>query len=512
MPSCAPNRQPEQGCVPGLIASVRACAGRRPAAEALRHGTRTLDYGAFWRHAEGFAHALRENGLEPGDRVAIILPNRPEAAIALYAVWLAGGVAVPLNAQARERDFSAWLQHCGARYLVCERGHGDVERALAARASGLRTWALGVDETLPVGTIRLARKDPEPDALACILYTSGTTGAPKGVMLSHANLASNASAVIDYLGLTAQDRLLSVLPCYYAYGASALHTHLVVGASVVFAEPMLFPQQTLEALAASSATGFSGVPSTYALLCDHTDARMLDLSALRYLTQAGGAMPPALTRRVRELLPQAALYVMYGQTEATSRLTWLPPDRLMEKLGSVGIPIAGVEIRIAGDDGRALPAGSEGEVLVRGPNVMQGYWQAPRESALALRDGWLRTRDIGRLDDDGFLWLAGRSDDVIKTGAHRVHPQDIEDVIAEVPGVRESAVVGIGDEMLGQAIAAYVVAEGDMPLLEREIRGHCRKRMAPYKVPRSIHFIDALPRTASGKVRRAALTQAHATP
>ena len=498
--------------MPGLIAHVRERAALQSTAEALRHGDRVLDYGMFWQQVEGFSRALLAQGLSPGERVAIILPNRPEAAVALYATWLAGGVAVPLNAQGRERDFTAWIRHAGARHVVYEHGHADVETALAALSEPVETWPVAAGEALPVAVGHEVPGDPPMDALACIVYTSGTTGAPKGVMLSHGNLASNVAAVIGYLGLTEQDRILTLLPCYYAYGASVLHTHLMVGACVVFAEPMLFPQQTLGALAASRATGFSGVPSTFALLCDHTDSRAFDFSALRYLTQAGGAMPPALTRRVQELLPDAALYVMYGQTEATSRLTWLPPDRLVDKLGSVGVPVDGVDIRIADDNGGILPVGSEGEVLVRGPNVMQGYWQAPEASALALRGGWLRTRDLGKLDADGFLWLAGRSDDVIKTGAHRVHPQDVEDVIAEVPGVQESAVVGIGDEMLGQVIAAYIVAEGDMPQLERDIRGHCRKRMASYKVPRSIHFIDSLPRTASGKVRRAALAQVHATP
>jgi long-chain acyl-CoA synthetase len=236
-----------------------------------------------------------------------------------------------------------------------------------------------------------------------------------------------------------------------------------------------------------------------------------DLSSLRYLTQAGGAMSPSLTRRLRAALPQARLFVMYGQTEATSRLTWLPPERLDEKLGSVGIPVDGVELRIVHEDDSDAATGEDGEVRVRGANVMRGYWNNPEATAAVLQDGWLRTGDVGRLDADGFLWLQGRRSDMIKTGAHRVHPGDIEDAIAELAGVSEVAVVGIDDEVLGQVVKAFVVAPGLPPNSENLVKAHCRERLASYKIPREVEFVTALPRTASGKVRRAALLEPQTT-
>lgn len=508
MRSSSASVQREPAHLTCLVTQVRTRSLQNPHADALIQGNRRLDYATFWRHVEGFACALQDAGLKPGDRVAIILPNRPEAAVAMYGTWLAGGVAVPLNVQAREREFGAWLKHCGARHVVHEAANQDVVCALSGIQPQPVAWPLEPGEPLATAAGRFHGEDPSLGSIASILYTSGTTGAPKGVTLSHGNLASNTAAIISYLGLSSQDRVFSVLPCYYTYGASLLHTHLAVGASIVFADAMYFPQQTLTALANSQATGFSGVPSTFALLCERTETDGLDFSNLRYLTQAGGAMPVALTRRVQVLFPDVPLFVMYGQTEATSRLTWLPPERLDDKAGSVGIPVSGVQLCIADEHGTPLPVGSEGEVLARGPNVMQGYWAAPEATARALRNGWLHTGDLGRLDEDGFLWLAGRRDDVIKTGAHRVHPQDIEDVLTEVPGVVEAAVSGMQDDLLGQYIAAFVVAEG---ATELDIRRHCRTRMAAYKMPRTIHFVTTLPRTASGKVRRAALAQELAT-
>jgi acyl-CoA synthetase (AMP-forming)/AMP-acid ligase II len=254
------------------------------------------------------------------------------------------------------------------------------------------------------------------------------------------------------------------------------------------------------------------VPSTYALLLQHTALGEYDFSSLRYLTQAGGAMSPQLTQRLRAALPHPRLFVMYGQTEATSRISWLPPEKLDEKLGSVGIPVQGLQWKILREDSSPAGVGESGEVWVQGPNVMQGYWDNAAATASVLAEGWLRTGDVGYLDDDGFLFLQGRRSDMIKTGAHRVHPTDVEEVIAEMPGVTEVAVVGVEDEVLGQVIKAFVVASDLPPRAEERIKAHCRARLAPYKIPKHVAFVDALPRTASGKVRRVQLMELQSTP
>lgn len=499
------------GQVESLASKVASMARANPDGLAMVEGGRRVSYRIFMAQASRFANLLRDTGLLCGDRVAIILPNRIEAAVACYGTWLAGGVAVPLNVQARARDFVPWLDHSGARFAVFEQANADVVAALQILESPPHPFPLRDDEPLctePVVGNELddvAWPPPPGDELALILYTSGTTGAPKGVMLSHANLLANAQAVAHYLRLGQDDSVLCVLPFYYAYGASVLHTHLISGATVYLAKNLVFPNLILDALATHRITGFSGVPSTFALLLDHLAGREHDLSALRYLTQAGGAMTANLTARLRAVLPGPQLYLMYGQTEATSRLTWLPPEQLNAKPGSVGIPVEGVEIRIVREDGATAAAGETGDVWVRGPNVMLGYWRNLEATRSTLQNGWLRTGDMGHVDGDGYLYLAGRRSDMIKTGAHRVHPADVEEAIAEIPGVIEAAVVGVDDEVLGQVVKAFVVVERLTGQLSNEIKAHCRARLAPYKIPRHIEFVSSLPRTASGKVQRAQL-------
>ena len=507
--------------VPARVADI---AKRYPQRFAIVGDDRRIRYAAFWEEAQRFANALRARGLRTGQRVAVLLPNRIEAAVACYGCWLAGGIVAPLNVQGRSRDFQAWLRHCDARHIVYEHSHTDAMDAIAAvdasgESAAIQRWPLGAEHPLcppalcPLGASNADDIDIDAvdriaaDDVALILYTSGTTGAPKGVTLTHGNLLANASAVVRYLGLNERDSVLSILAFYYAYGASVLHTHLITGGCVVLAQNLLFPHLLMDTIARERISGFCGVPSTYALLLERVKLGDYDLSSLRYITQAGGAMSPTLTRRMRAALPDARLFVMYGQTEATSRLTWLPPERLDEKISSVGIPIDGVQLRIAREDGSDAVIDEPGEVQVRGANVMRGYWNNPDASAAVMHEGWLRTGDMGHLDADGYLFLAGRRSDMIKTGAHRVHPNDIEDVIVELAGVSEAAVIGIDDDVLGQVIKAFVVAPG-LPLRsENMIKAHCRERLASYKIPREIEFVSALPRTASGKVRRAALLE-----
>jgi acyl-CoA synthetase (AMP-forming)/AMP-acid ligase II len=296
--------------------------------------------------------------------------------------------------------------------------------------------------------------------------------------------------------------VLNLLPFFYSYGSSVLHTHLAVGATLVIENNLIYPQRTLARLSEERVTGFPGVPSTFALLLQAADFTKYDLKALRYLTQAGGAMPPATIQRLRGALPNARLFIMYGQTEATARLTYLLPERLTDKLGSVGIPVPGVELQIRDDEDRSVAPGVVGEVCVRGSNVMQGYFRDQDATESVLRNGWLHTGDLGHLDAEGYLFLQGRRSDMIKSGAHRISPLDIEDVIATLPEVAEVAVVGVPDDVLGEAIKAVVTLKPGASLDALRVQRHCSEQLPRYKVPRIVQFATSLPRTSSGKVMR----------
>ncbi|WP_417473652.1 class I adenylate-forming enzyme family protein [Luteimonas mephitis] len=495
-----------------LAQRLLATAHAKPRAAAIIAEGVTTDYATLAEAARRFAGALRAHGLGAGERVAIALPQGVEATAACYGSWLSGCVAVPLNPQAPARELAAALDHAGVSALVHEAGAAAAIPAAAAMATAPLRIAIGADADAGSQAWRALLEssplhaDVAPrSALAAIFYTSGTTGRPKGVALGHDNFASNVDAVVRYLGLNAQDLTVSVLPFQYSYGASVLHTHLAVGACLAVQPNAVFPQTVLAAIARERATGLSGVASTYALLLPHLAEGGHDLSSLRYLTHAGGPLTPALLARLRAALPGVRVFTMYGQTEATARLAWLPPERLDEKPGSVGQAISEVCLQVRDAAGTTLPAGVEGEVWASGPGVMAGYWNDPLATAAVLRDGWLRTGDVGHLDEDGFLFLAGRRADIIKTGAHRVHPQEVEQVLREFPGVADAAVVGVDDAVLGQVVKAFVVcAPGVLPSVPA-LREHCRAQMAAHKVPRHVAFVEALPRTSSGKVRRAAL-------
>jgi len=503
--------------------SVRSHAFDAPENIAITMGSRSHTYGQLWREIIAFAEWLKGTGFKAGDRAAIVLANCPEAVIACYGTWMAGGIAVPMNSQAKSRELAPWLRHCDPAVLIHESGNTDMEPLLESLATRPRLLVVGEEpkripgarfnevvasRSLSVETVSAPRLDDTP---AMILFTSGTTGSPKGVTLSHRNIASNAAAVIEYLELTAADSIVSVLPFYYAYGNSVLSTHLAVGGRVVLELNMVFPHAVVETIARERVSGFSGVPSTFALLLSRVDLSRHDLGSLRYLTQAGGPMAVALTRRLLSALPSARLFVMYGQTEATSRLTWLPPEMLGSKIGSAGKAIPGVEIEIRSGRQRSIGADGIGEVWARGENVMLGYWRDEARTSEVLSDGWLRTGDMGRIDADGYLFLEGRRTDMIKVGANRIYPNDVEEAIAEFPGIAEVAVVGIEDELLGQVVKAFIVPGVAGSVDKMAVLAHCRAGLAPYKIPKHIEFVDALPKTASGKINRGALAVAAVT-
>jgi acyl-CoA synthetase (AMP-forming)/AMP-acid ligase II len=356
--------------------------------------------------------------------------------------------------------------------------------------------------SLSRASVKLPDAEKAPHELAAIFYTSGSTGEPKGVMLSHRNLISNTLSTVEYLRLTDDDSVLVILPFYYIYGNSLLLTHVACGGHVVIDNRFMYPELVLDSLEQSKATGFSGVPSTFMMALSKSSIAKRKLADLRYITQAGGAMAPDVTRRLWEACPNQEIWIMYGQTEAAPRVTYLPPERLREKLGSIGIAVPGVTVKITDENGKDLPQGETGEIAVGGPNVMLGYWNQPEATAEILRDGWLITGDLAYMDKDGFIFVVGRKREIIKAAGHRVSAKEIEERILAHEAVAEAAVFGVPDDILGEAIQAVVVLRSGCTADEKLIQGWCQKSLPPYKVPRGITFTESLPKYQSGKVNK----------
>lgn len=511
-----------------LPESLRQAAERNPDQPVFIQQQSVTTYGELELASSRMARGLRRRGVARGERVALLLDSSIEYLIAYYAILKAGATVVPLAADTRTSPLVYALKHCDARaavldarnlkYLSGRAGELPLLSMLVYRG-GARLAEVALGEPGHFERIELeslfeadgggaggGAVQLQPGELASITYTSGTTGRPKGVMLSHRNLVANVRSIVEYLALGPSDRVAMVLPFHYVYGNSVLHTHICAGATIVAVSSMTFPAQVLADIAAHRCTGLSGVPSTFARLTSLSEIGH-DLSSLRYVTQAGAAMTPALTEKLRALLPQARIFVMYGQSEATARLAYVPPEDLGRKLGSAGRAIPGVRLKILGPEGQELPPRSTGEVVAQGDNVMQGYWKDPEQTARALRATGLHTGDLGWLDEEGFLFIVGRESEMIKSGAHRISPLEIEHVIEELDGVRECAVVGVPDELLGQAILAVVVPmEGREVDRQRLLRG-CLDQLPRFKLPAHILELPALPRTPTGKVARAGLVE-----
>lgn len=496
-----------------LPAMLLRSVERRPDAIAIVGEAARVSYAELWDRIRAVAGFMAELGMGPGDRIALFLENSAEYAAAYYAVLLNGGVVVALNTATKARDVETWIRHSDARLLFADSRHPEYAAILQRLDPALPIIALGTEISPAAGRYGWHQatafsgsvRDPgalSGQALAAIIYTSGTTGNPKGVTLTHRNLSSNTQSILKYLELHADDSIVNVLPFFYSYGNSILHTHLAAGARIVLEKSMLYPAQVLKRMAEERVTGFSGVPSTYSILLNRVNLASFDLSSLRYMTQAGGPMAPADIHRLTSLLPHVRFFVMYGQTEASARISYLPPERLFDKLGTIGVAIPGVEIEIRGPDDRELQPHVAGELCARGENIMHGYWKDPNTTREILRDGWLHTGDVAYRDEDGYLYIVGRATDMIKSGAHRISPKEIEEVVLEMEGVAEAVAVGVADPILGQAIKLIVVAKPGTELDARGIQRHCRQNLATYKVPKIIEFSDSLPRTSSGKVQR----------
>ena len=494
-------------------------AKRTPAATAIIEPSRSVTYSELDGLANRFANLLRESGVRRGDRVVIALENSIAMVAGYFGAMKAGAVAVPLPHGPRSDRLANVILDCAPTACIVN----------AATAGDTATFAhvprVFIDygrrqprfrpATLPIGRdlavaldsvssdlVEVPRIDQD---LAAIVYTSGSTGFPRGVMLRHRNIVANTQSIITYLELTSADRVMCVLPLYYVYGLSLLHTHMAVGGSLILDNRFAYPNVILDAMRDRKATGFAGVPSNFAVLLRLSDLHQVALPDLRYVTQAGGAMPPSRILEWLERGLQAPFYVMYGATEASARLTYLPPSALQSKLGSIGSAIPNTEIIVVKDDGQPAAAFEQGELVARGANIACGYWNAPKETAERFTPQGYRTGDLGYADQDGFLYLVGRRDDMLKMGAHRVGAQEIEHVINEYRNVFEVAVVGTPHQVLGEAAVAFVSFRDENWPSPEQLRAFCGMRLPAHKVPTHIVLCPELPKGASGKIDKVAL-------
>jgi long-chain acyl-CoA synthetase len=476
-------------------------------AYALKHQDKVLTYDELNLRRLAFAGHLIRKGVTPGDRVLLAVENSLEYVVAYFGALTAGATLVPVHPDTTGSLVRSLVTDCQAQLVI--------SRSQTFQRLGL--------EDIPTATIRLhasfAQNSEEffshldrsvsypaisPSSLALILYTSGTTGQPKGVMLSHANLLANTESIISYLEISREDSIVNVLPFSHSFGNSVLLTHLAVGARVVIENRFMYPSKVVETLQAERPTGLSGVPATFYILLNKTSFASRDWSFLRYISQAGGGMRVETVQRLRSILPNTKIFIMYGQTEASARLTYLPPELLSRKIGSIGIAIRGVELRVINEQGEEVTGDEIGEIVARGPNIMQGYLN--HDSDQALRGGWLHTGDMARRDEDGFIYVVARKSDFLKVGSYRISPGEIEEIIGELPGIEDVACVGTEDELLGEAVVACICSPPEF-FDEELIRSHCVRKLPSYKVPKYVIHEPDIPRTASGKKKYSVLRE-----
>lgn len=441
---------------------------------------------------------LSKAGLSERDRVIVWMENSPEYVATYLAVLELGGIVVALHSQTTAEEVVRIIRHVGGVGLIV--------------SPSVKQWTMSDMESLGLRFLlagenihRMGYRDggyEVPDDVAQIIYTSGSTGRPKGVVLTHKNLMANTSSILAYLQLTADDSVMAVLPFVYAYGNSVMLTHLFVGGTIVIENNMLYPHVVLDSMIKTGVTGFSGVSTTYALLLNHSNLKSYVFPSLRYLTHAGGPMPSELLSRIRTAFPDRRMFLMYGQTEASARLTYLPPELLDVKKESAGRAIPGVVLKIVREGGEAACPGDVGEIWASGDNIMQGYWQDAELTSGVLQDGWLRTGDLGRLDEEGYLTIVGRNNEMIKSGSYRISPTEIEEVLLQHQQVQEAGVVGIDDAILGQKICAIVALKEDGTLSDQDVMAYCAQRLVQYKRPKVVVIVSALPKSPSGKILR----------
>jgi long-chain acyl-CoA synthetase len=497
-------------------------AARFPEKTALISDGRRISYAELESESNRMAHGLQQCGVVRGDRVAVYLENSLETVVAIFAILKAGAVIVIVNPASKIEKLKYIFRNSEAKLLITDSKRFDGAKLDLQEIPGLQSvvvighWSRGEaslgneiygwDNLLSENSdhIRPPHKSNIDIDIAALIYTSGSTGIPKGVIMTHLSMVAATRSVNEYLGNNADDIILNVLPLSSSYGLYQVLMAFKIGATVVLERSFVYANIVVQRLLEERVSGFAMVPTIAAMLLQ-LDLTKYRFPFLRYITNAGAALPIQHVLRLRKVLPSTKLYLMYGLTEC-KRVSYLSPDEVDRRPNSVGKAIPNTEAYIVDEKGDRLPSGQIGELVVRGSNVMKGYWRLPEETAKMLKAGRLPgeqilyTGDLFRMDSDGYLYWIGRKDEIIKSRGEKVSPTEVENVIYDLPAVHMAAVIGVPDAVFGQAVKAVISIKPGTQLTRNEVLRHCRRHLEAYMVPTVVEFRDTIPRTPAGKV------------
>lgn len=508
-----------------LVARVRETALAQPSKTAYHFMGKDTSYAEFDQSIARFATALRELGVEKGDHVAFLLGNTPHFLISLYATMRIGATAIPINPIYTPDEISYIIQNSDAKavialdmllplvekaagafpsvktYVICETSPEAGEK-IAALPESVRGKVKSFTQLVMSASPDVLPVDIDMNENAVILYTSGTTGRPKGAMLTHGNLFSNARDTADYLNFSASDKVLATLPVFHVFALTVVvNAPLLKGATILLV-PRFSPQEVFDMARNQQATVFAGVPTMYNFLYQFQQGNVEDFSTLRLAISGGSSLPVALLHNFEEKF-NVRISEGYGLSEASPVTCFNPLDR-DRKPGSIGTSIINVENRVVNELGDDVEVGEVGELIVRGPNVMKGYYKMPEETAATIRDGWLYTGDLAKIDEEGYFYIVDRKKDLVIVGGYNVYPREVEEVLFAHSDIVEAAVIGLPDADFGETVHAYVVVK-DEALNAEALRNYCGEHLAKYKIPRSFEFLTELPKNTTGKILRRSL-------
>jgi long-chain acyl-CoA synthetase len=483
-----------------LATILTESAQRHPDRVAIKLDDIELTYRVLDGATAHIAGLLHKRGSSVSDRVGIMLPNVPYFPGCYFGVLRAGGVVVPMNVLLKRREVAFYLRDSGARLLFAWHGFAEDAQAGAddAGAECVIVEPGQFERTVGEAQPRTEVRERARDDTAVILYTSGTTGTPKGAELSHANLLGNCETARSLFDLESERVTLGALPLFHSFGQTCAMNATIKGGGTLTLLPRFEPAKALEIIERDGVNVFEGVPTMYGAILHAPERERFDASSLEVCASGGAAMPVELLRGFEEAFG-CKILEGYGLSETSPVASFNHPDR-ERKAGSIGTPIRGVEMKVVDEDDNELPAGEVGEIVIRGPNVMKGYWNRADATKEVLRGGWLHTGDMAKVDDDGYFFIVDRKKDMIIRGGYNVYPREIEEVLYEHPAVREAAVVGVPDEELGEEIGAAVALKDGAQASADELREHVRSQVAAYKYPRVVWFVEDLPKGPTGKI------------